>query len=258
MGETLAACVRRLPRAIDLSGSGLSDSLPIGVLGHGSGAPTAGAAGSSQAVPLVSTPAGRELGVVAYRVRDQELPSSSVNRPDWNRQPRCAFRSDDRRSLARFGRTPPTRTRRLFDASVDPTEARKPTVRGFGRSHQSAQRSGRGVVFPPAQTDRTGLRRVAVRSLGYAEAVLGDGDLDKTRRRVHRGYPPDPDRSLCPLADSVSGTKRLSRLRCRRRDRWGSKTAPRSAHEASVAGDPQVELRFPHRSRTESTRKARW
>jgi hypothetical protein len=26
--------------------------------------------------------------------------------------------------LARFGRTPPTRARRLFDVSVDPTEAR--------------------------------------------------------------------------------------------------------------------------------------
>jgi hypothetical protein len=92
MGETLASCVRRLPRASDLSGSGLSDALPIGVLGHGSGAlpggvqaqpatspssvpataaPSASAAGSSQAVPLVSTPAGLALGVAVYRVRDR-------------------------------------------------------------------------------------------------------------------------------------------------------------------------------------------
>jgi hypothetical protein len=38
VGETLAAGVRRLPRASDLSGSGLSDALPIVALGHGSGA----------------------------------------------------------------------------------------------------------------------------------------------------------------------------------------------------------------------------
>src|SRR5262249_37673198 len=103
-GETLAAGVRRLPRASELSGSGLSNALPIGVLGHGSvalpggvqarsatspspapaaGAPSAGAAGSSQEVPLVSTPAGRALGVAAYRVRDQEFPSGSVHRPEW-------------------------------------------------------------------------------------------------------------------------------------------------------------------------------
>jgi hypothetical protein len=79
MGETLAAGSRRLPRTIDLSGSGVSNSLPIGVLGHGSGAllggvqsqpamspslapaagaPSVSASGSRQAVPLVSTPAG--------------------------------------------------------------------------------------------------------------------------------------------------------------------------------------------------------
>jgi hypothetical protein len=38
MGETLAAGVRRLPRASDLGGSGLSNALPSGVLGQGSGA----------------------------------------------------------------------------------------------------------------------------------------------------------------------------------------------------------------------------
>jgi hypothetical protein len=91
MGETLAAGVRRLPRASDLGG-GLSDALPIGVLGEGSGAvlggvqgqpatspsraPAAGAwgssaAGGSVAVPPVSTPPGPAPGVPAYRVRDQ-------------------------------------------------------------------------------------------------------------------------------------------------------------------------------------------
>jgi hypothetical protein len=34
------------------------------------------------------------------------------------------------RALARFGRTPPKRARRLFDASVDPTDARDAV--GFG------------------------------------------------------------------------------------------------------------------------------
>src|SRR5262249_49944853 len=35
--------------------------------------------------------------------------------------------------------TTPTRARRLADASVDPTDARKATVRRFGRSDRSAQ-----------------------------------------------------------------------------------------------------------------------
>jgi hypothetical protein len=57
------------------------------------GAPSVTAAGSSQAAPQVSTPVGRALGVAAYQVRDQESPSGSVHRPDWNRQARCALRS---------------------------------------------------------------------------------------------------------------------------------------------------------------------
>jgi uncharacterized protein (TIGR03118 family) len=93
---TLAAGVprlpSRLPRASDLGGSGLSNALPIGVLGQGSGAvlggvqaqpatspspapaagtPSASAAGSSQAVGPVSTPSGPAPGVPAYGVRDQ-------------------------------------------------------------------------------------------------------------------------------------------------------------------------------------------
>jgi hypothetical protein len=89
MGETLAAGVRRLPRASDLGGTGLSNALLIGVLGQDSGAVPGGAqaqpatspspapaAGSSQAVPLASTPPGPgpALGVPAYRVRDQAFP----------------------------------------------------------------------------------------------------------------------------------------------------------------------------------------
>jgi hypothetical protein len=84
MGETLAAGVRRLPRASDLGGSGLSNTLPVGVLCQGSSAVPGGvqdqpttspspapAAGSSQAVALVSTPPGPALGVPTYRVRYQ-------------------------------------------------------------------------------------------------------------------------------------------------------------------------------------------
>ena len=91
MGETLAAGLRRLPRASDLSGSGLSHALPFGVLGHGSGAllggvqaqpatspspalaagaPSAMAAGISPAVPRVATPAGLAPGVAVDRIRD--------------------------------------------------------------------------------------------------------------------------------------------------------------------------------------------
>jgi hypothetical protein len=68
----------------DPGGSGLSNALPTGVLGQGSGAVLGGvqaqpatspspapAAGSSQAVPLASTPPGPALGVTAYRVRHQ-------------------------------------------------------------------------------------------------------------------------------------------------------------------------------------------
>jgi hypothetical protein len=45
--------------------------------------------------------------------------------------------------LARVGPTTPTRARRLFDASVDPTDARKATVRRFGRSDRPAQQRHR-------------------------------------------------------------------------------------------------------------------
>jgi hypothetical protein len=46
-----------------------------------SGGPSANAAGSSQAVPLVSTPAGLALGVAAYRVRDQVFAPLSLGFP---------------------------------------------------------------------------------------------------------------------------------------------------------------------------------
>jgi uncharacterized protein (TIGR03118 family) len=83
MGETLAAGVRRLPAASDLGGSGPSNALLIGALGQGGAVPgwvqappatspsPAPAAGSSQAVPLVSVPPGPAFGVPAYLVRDQ-------------------------------------------------------------------------------------------------------------------------------------------------------------------------------------------
>jgi hypothetical protein len=38
----------------------------------------------------------------------------------------------------------------------------------------------------------------------------------------------DPDRGLSPFADAVSGTRRLSGLRYKRRDGWGSKEATRT------------------------------
>jgi hypothetical protein len=48
--------------------------------------------------------------------------------------------------LARFGPTTPTRARRLSDASVDPTDARKATVRRFGRSDQSRIIPGDDII----------------------------------------------------------------------------------------------------------------
>jgi hypothetical protein len=120
-----------LPRAGDRRGSGLSNALPIGVLGHGSGAllggvqaqsatspspaeaagaPSVTAAGSSQAVPQVSTPVGRALGVAAYQVRDQEPPPV-----------RFTGQTGIDSRVARFGPPTPKRATRLADASVDPT-----------------------------------------------------------------------------------------------------------------------------------------
>jgi hypothetical protein len=166
MGETPAAGVVGLPRASDLSGSGPSNAPPIGVLGHGSGAllggvraqpatspsptpaagaPSASASGSSQAVPLVSTPAGLALGEASYRVRDQVFGKSLSRKADSGASGGVSplsggpFRREDRgltppaRPLyltrndcfvARFGPTTPTRARRLYDASVDHTDAR--------------------------------------------------------------------------------------------------------------------------------------
>jgi hypothetical protein len=42
-------------------------------------------------------------------------------------------------TLARVGPLTPTRARRLFDVSVDQTDARKATIRRFGRSDRGAQ-----------------------------------------------------------------------------------------------------------------------
>ena len=133
MGGTLAAGVRRLPRASDLSGSGLSNALPIGILGQGSGAllggvqaqpatspspppaasaPSGSATGSSQPVPLVSTPAGLALGVAADRVRDQVFADlegtqgvgPGIRRPVPIRPPR---RGDNRGAGQGHSRTQP-------------------------------------------------------------------------------------------------------------------------------------------------------
>jgi hypothetical protein len=48
-------------------------------------------------------------------------------------------------ALARVGPTTPTRARRPFDASVDHTDARKATVRRFGRSDDAREGTGSGV-----------------------------------------------------------------------------------------------------------------
>jgi uncharacterized protein (TIGR03118 family) len=91
-GDSTGGLFGVIQAAEDQSGNGLSNALPIGILGQGSGAvlggvhappatspspapaagrPSASAAGSSQAVPLASTPPGQELGVPDSRVRDQ-------------------------------------------------------------------------------------------------------------------------------------------------------------------------------------------
>jgi uncharacterized protein (TIGR03118 family) len=91
-GDSTGGLFGVIRAAGDQGGNGLSDALLIGVLDQGSGAvlggvqaqpatspspapaagtPSASAAGSSQAVALVSTPPGPALGVPDYRVRDQ-------------------------------------------------------------------------------------------------------------------------------------------------------------------------------------------
>jgi hypothetical protein len=53
-------------------------------------------------------------------------------------------------TVRRFGRpTTPTRAKRPFDASVDPTDARKATVRRFGGSDRNALSND-----PPPSADR--------------------------------------------------------------------------------------------------------
>jgi hypothetical protein len=91
-GDSTGGLFGVIRAAGDQGGNGLANALPSGVLGQGSGAvpggvqaqpatapspapaagtPSASAAGSSPAVPLVSTPPGAAFGVPDYRVRDQ-------------------------------------------------------------------------------------------------------------------------------------------------------------------------------------------
>jgi hypothetical protein len=53
----------------------------------------------------------------------------------------CVFVPDAALRLARVGPPTPKRATRLADASVDPTDARKTTVRRFGRSDTRATRT---------------------------------------------------------------------------------------------------------------------
>jgi hypothetical protein len=71
-------------------------------------------------------------------------------------QGRLPMRTD--RRVARFGPTTPTRARKLADASVDPTDARKATVRRFGRSYRSSKR----------RSDRRAIRQIERKHLPSA------------------------------------------------------------------------------------------
>ena len=69
---------------------------------------------------------------------DTVVPLGREGRLRCRRRRSLIIRSDCR--VARFGPTTPTRATRLYDASVDPTDARKATVRRVGRSDRSALR----------------------------------------------------------------------------------------------------------------------
>ena len=113
-------------------------------------------------------------------------------------------------------------------ASVDPTDARKATVRRFGRSDRRAQRSGRGVVFPPAQNDRTGPRRVAVRSratprrswvavirIKIGAGSIGDSYWIPTEACPHSLMRPQGpgDSPGCDVGGATAGARRRPRYR---------------------------------------------
>jgi hypothetical protein len=87
-------------------------------------------------------------------VAGQEFPSLSVHRPDANRQPRCALRSDD-------------------------TDARKATVARFGRSHRRAQLGLPHSGWSPAPS---------------SAAVAVGRWRDPRRRSPNRTFPPEGQR----------------------------------------------------------------
>jgi hypothetical protein len=68
-------------------------------------------------------------------LRKQLLRGSQLYRSTLRQEFEQLHRARPWSDLARVGPTTPTRARRLSDASVDPTDARKTTVRRFGRSN---------------------------------------------------------------------------------------------------------------------------
>jgi hypothetical protein len=74
------------------------------------------------------------LAVVKRRLAEREQRLRTEFLLCWGLRP--SLRTESR--FARVGPTTPTRAGRLADASVDPTDARKATVRCFGRSDRSA------------------------------------------------------------------------------------------------------------------------
>jgi hypothetical protein len=131
-------------------------------------------------VPILSTPLTEESPLRSvlfpYRPRAEgpvDFPASPLIQAVWASRTPFSGRSPQpfrrRRRIigtdcrvACFGRTPPTRARRLADASVDQTEARNDILGCFGRSDRRAQRHGLQANMatrrPSAKADQFGAR----------------------------------------------------------------------------------------------------
>ena len=115
--------------------------------------------------------------------------------------------------LARVGPTTPKRARRPFDASVDPTEARKATVRRFGRSHRS-----RLVLRDDITADERGAMVRNGLSAGPALVLGADTDSGRGRSSArpdhHRGRVGRGRQSSLAASPSIPLARPMRHPRC--------------------------------------------
>jgi hypothetical protein len=122
----------------------------------------------------------------------------------------------------RVGPTTPTRAGRLYDASVDPTDARKATVRRFGRSDRRAQgdrstlrliTTTRAARLLDASVDPTDARKVTVRYFGRSDrralCQSEEEPFARTRRPQGSASPP-PARIAHPPGGTPMDSRSLA------------------------------------------------